>query len=89
MKFRTAAVAFVSCLALGAVAAPAAAHAEGDAPCATQQTQLDRATAKLADLQAKFAAHPTMKNGKAKKAQVKRVEHAQERLDTCLAAQDA
>ncbi|GAA3831961.1 hypothetical protein [Nocardioides panacisoli] len=87
MKIRTTAVAFVSCLALGAVAAPVAAQADDDAPCATQQAQLDRATAKLADLQAKFAAHPTMKNGKAKKAQAKRVEHAQERLDTCMAAQ--
>ena len=87
MKFRTTAVAFVSCLALGAIAAPVAAQADDDAPCATQQTQLDRATTKLADLQAKFAAHPTMKNGKAKKAQAKRVEHAQARLDSCLAAQ--
>jgi hypothetical protein len=87
MKIRTATVAFVSCLALGAVAAPVAAHADDDAPCATQQAQLDRATAKLADLQAKFAAHPTMKNGKAKKAQAQRVARAQARLDSCLADQ--
>ncbi|HET7067910.1 MAG TPA: hypothetical protein VFQ01_12215 [Nocardioides sp.] len=58
-----------------------------DAPCATQQTQLDRATAKLDTLTAKFAAHPTKKNLKAKKAQVQRVNHATARLDKCLAAQ--
>ena len=42
---------------------------------------------KLADLTAKFAAHPTTKNGKAKKAQVQRVAHATAHLDKCLAAQ--
>ena len=90
-RIRTSAVAFVATLALGSavsVAAPAAfADAPSHAPCATQQAQLDKATAKLAALTAKFAAHPTVKNHKAKKAQVKRVAHATARLDKCLAAQ--
>jgi hypothetical protein len=90
-RFRSTAVALVSTLALGSFAAATApsafaAHADS-APCATQQAQLDKATAKLAALTAKFAAHPTTKNGKAKKAQVKRVTHATARLDKCLAAQ--
>jgi hypothetical protein len=90
-RFRTTAVALVSTLALGSFAAataPAAfaSHA-ASAPCATQQAHVDKATAKLADLTAKFAAHPTTKNGKAKKAQVQRVAHATARLDKCLAAQ--
>lgn len=86
---RTTAVAFVSTLALGSfVAAGApAAFADKPAPCATQQAHVDKATAKLADLTAKFAAHPTQKNLKAKKAQVQRVAHATSRLDKCLAAQ--
>lgn len=90
-RIRTTAVAFVATLALGSVAsvaAPAAfADAPSHAPCATQQAQLDKATAKLADLTAKFAAHPNHKNLKAKKAQVQRVAHATARLDRCLAAQ--
>jgi len=88
-RFRTTAVAFVSTLALGsfALSAAPAAFADKPAPCATQQAHVDKATAKLADLTAKFAAHPTHKNLKAKKAQVKRVAHATARLDSCLAAQ--
>jgi hypothetical protein len=89
-RFRTSAVALVSTLALGSFAAaavPAFAGDASDAPCATQQAHVDRAGAKLADLTAKFAAHPTTKNLKAKKAQVHRVAHATARLDTCLAAQ--
>jgi hypothetical protein len=90
-RFRTTAVALVSTLALGSFAAataPAAFAGHADsAPCATQQAHLDKATAKLADLTAKFAAHPTTKNGKAKKAQTHRVAHATARLDKCLAAQ--
>jgi hypothetical protein len=89
-RLRTAAVALVSTLALGSVAtatAPAFAGKPSDAPCAHQQAHVDKATAKLADLTAKFAAHPTVKNKKAKKAQVQRVAHATAKLDKCLAAQ--
>jgi hypothetical protein len=87
-RIRTASVAAVTTVALsfGAAAAPAAFAAKPDT-CATQQTHVDRATAKLADVTAKFAAHPTQKNLKAKKAQVKRVAHATARLEKCLAGQ--
>ncbi len=90
-RFRTTSVAFVATLAFGSFAvagSPAAfaGHAPS-APCATQQAHVDKATAKLAALTAKFAAHPNQKNLKAKKAQVKRLAHATARLDTCLAAQ--
>jgi uncharacterized protein involved in copper resistance len=90
-RARLTAVAFVSTLALGSLASVAAPSAFADdsapVPCATQQAQVDRATAKLDSLTAKFAAHPTQKNLKAKKAQVKRLDHATARLATCLAAQ--
>ncbi len=88
-RLRTTAVALVSTLALGSFAAatvPAAFAAKPDA-CATQQAHVDKATAKLADVTARFAAHPTQKNLKAKKAQVQRLAHATARLDSCLAAQ--
>jgi hypothetical protein len=90
-RLRTTTVTFVSTLALGAFVATAvpAAFADDDSTdttCATQQAQVDRATAKLEALTARFAAHPTQKNHKAKKAQVQRVAHATARLDTCLAA---
>jgi hypothetical protein len=89
-RIRTTAVAFAATVAFGslsvATVSAASAAAPDAAPCATQQTQVDRATAKLADLTAKFAAHPTQKNLKAKKAQAKRLAHATARLDTCLAA---
>lgn len=79
-----------SAFAFGALAltsvAPAVADDTTTEPCATQQAQLDRANAKLAALTEKFAAHPTKKVKKAKKAQVQRVAHAQARLDKCLAA---
>jgi hypothetical protein len=80
--------ALVSAVALGsfAVGTLPAAHADAPAACAQQQAQLDKATAKLADLTAKFAAHPTHKNLKAKKAQQSRVSHATARLATCEAA---
>ncbi|MGC4109552.1 MAG: hypothetical protein QM747_03815 [Nocardioides sp.] len=86
---RKTAVAIVSTVALGSFVASAvpAAYADKPAPCSKQQTQVDKATAKLAELTAKFAAHPTTKNHKAKKAQVQRVAHATARLDKCLAAQ--
>jgi hypothetical protein len=88
---RNAVVGVVSTLALGtfALTAVPAAYADGTAPepCATQQAQVDRATAKLASLTEKFAAHPTKKVKKAKKAQVQRVAHATARLDACMAAQ--
>lgn len=82
-------VALVSTVALGSAASVAtpAAFAEKPAPCSKQTTQVDKANAKLAALIAKFEAHPTKKNHRAEKAQVKRVEHAQARLDKCLAAQ--
>ncbi|MET3962871.1 Skp family chaperone for outer membrane proteins [Marmoricola sp. OAE513] len=91
--FRTSAVALATTLAFGsfaAVAAPSAiAKGPSNAPCATQQAQVDKATAKLDALKAKFAAHPTKKNKKAKKAQAQRVRHANERLNKCLAAHPA
>lgn len=92
-RFRTTSVAFVATVAFGsfvAAGSPAAfaIHATST-PCATQQAHVDNATAKLAALTAKFAAHPTRKNLKAKKAQLKRVAHATVRLDTCLAAQSS
>ncbi|TNM39605.1 hypothetical protein FHP29_12055 [Nocardioides albidus] len=120
---RTAAAAAV--LTLGLSVAPLTSAAADtpatDAPCATQQAQLDKAQAKLESLTAKLAAKKeavaeakaevkasdtakekrsakaalaTAKEKKervqkAKKFQLKRVEHAQERLDKCMAAQPA
>ncbi|HEY2878207.1 hypothetical protein [Nocardioides sp.] len=88
-RMRMTAVALVSTVALGSFAAATtpAAFADKPAPCSKQQTHVDKATAKLAALTAKFAAHPTTKNHKAKKAQVQRVARATARLDKCLAAQ--
>ena len=90
ISFRKSAVAIVSTLALGSVAATPVLTADAAGtthePCARQQAQVDRATAKLAELQEKFAAHPTLKNKKAKKAQVQRVAHATARLDSCRAS---
>jgi hypothetical protein len=90
-RFRTTVVVFASTLALGsfAVTGVSTAYADhsSDAPCATQQAHVDKASAKLAALQAKYAAHPTKKVKKAKKAQAQRVAHATARLDKCLAAQ--
>ena len=87
-RVRSTAVAFVSCLALGGVAVAgqsAAFAAEGDEPCAKQQTQVDKAQAALDRAAANFAAHPTTKNGKEKKAQKQRLAKATERLEECLA----
>jgi Skp family chaperone for outer membrane proteins len=87
-RFRTTAVALVSAVAFGSAAAIAVPSAfADDVPCATQQAHVDKATAKLADLTAKFAAHPNQKNLKAKKAQVQRLAHATTRLENCLADQ--
>jgi hypothetical protein len=88
-KIPSTAAALVSAVALGAFAVGTlpAAHADAPAACAQQQAQLDKATAKLADLTAKFAAHATHKNLKAKKAQAQRVAHATARLGACEAAQ--
>jgi hypothetical protein len=90
-RFRTTAVALVSTFALGSVAAATVPTAFADdtsaAPCARQQAHVDKATAKLDKLTAKFAAHPTKKVKKSKKAQVQRVAHATSRLEKCLAAQ--
>ncbi len=90
-SLRKAAVAIASTVVFGTVALSAVPTAFADdatdAPCATQQAHVDKATAKLAALTAKYAAHPAKHNQKAKKAQVQRVAHATSRLDTCLAAQ--
>lgn len=90
-RFRTTAVAFVAATAVGSfgmAAAPTALAAPpSDTPCATKQAQVDRATAKLEALTVKFAAHPSKKIKKAKKAQVQRVARATARLEKCLAAQ--
>jgi hypothetical protein len=88
---RTAVVALVSTVALGGLAAttaPANADQPTSEPCAAQQTQLDRANAKLADLTAKWQKHPTAANKKAKKAQAQRVAKAQARLDACESEQE-
>lgn len=86
-RVRTTAVAFVSCLALGGltVATQAVASAEDEVPCAAQQTRVDRAQAAFNRAAANFAAHPTQKNGKEKKAQKQRLARATSRLETCLA----
>ena len=89
-RFRTTAVALVSTVALGSVAAVTVPQAFADggrpAPCATQVTQVDAATAKLDKLAAVFAAHPTKKNQRQEKAQAQRVAMAAKRLASCLAA---
>ena len=88
-SLRSTAVAIVSTVALGAFALSFVPSAQADEtvpePCATQQAQVDRASAKLEALTAKFAAHPTKKAKKAKKAQVQRVAKASARLDGCMA----
>ncbi len=87
---RITSLAFVAALAFGSLVASVPTAVADDAtgaPCATQQTQVDRATTKLADLTATFAAHPNHKNLTAKKAQAQRLAHATTRLDSCVAAQ--
>ena len=88
-RTRTTVAAIFSAAAFSAVALTAAPAAQADDAstdtCGTQQAQLDRAQAKYAELQEKFAAHPTTKNKKAKKAQAQRVARAQARLDKCEA----
>lgn len=90
-SLRNAAVTIASTVVFGTVALSAAPTAFADdateAPCATQQAHVDKATAKLAALTAKYAANPATGNQKAKKAQVQRLARATSRLDTCLAAQ--
>jgi hypothetical protein len=90
---RTAAVGVVSAFALSTFALTGASAATADhkpakpsEPCAAQQAQVDKATAKLALLTEKYAAHHTKKVKKAKKAQVQRVAHATARLNACLTA---
>jgi hypothetical protein len=88
-RVRTTAVAVVSTVALGSFAAatvPTAFAGGKPAPCSQQQTQVDRATAKLDALAAVFAAHPTKMNKRAEKAQAQRVAHAANRLAKCLSA---
>jgi hypothetical protein len=86
---RKSAVAIVSSIAFGTLALSSVSTAYADdtdsVPCAAQQMHVDKASAKLAALTAKFAEHPTTKNLKAKKAQVQRVSHAAARLAACLA----
>ncbi|GAA4373949.1 hypothetical protein [Nocardioides caricicola] len=86
---RTTAAGFVATLALGGLGAVAPAHADDAAPepCAQQQTQYDKASAKLAKLTEKWQANPTPETKKAKKAQAQRVAKAQDRLEMCQAAQ--
>lgn len=87
---RTTAAGFVVSLALGgltATAVPANADEAAPEPCATQQAQVDRASAKLAKLTEKWESNPTHATKKAKKAQAQRVAKAQARLDKCEAAQ--
>jgi hypothetical protein len=90
-RTRTTAAAFIATLAFGAAAVAtgptAFADDTTDAPCATQQAHVDKATAKWEALQAKYAAHPTKKVKKAKKAQAQRVAHQTAKLEKCLAAQ--
>ncbi len=88
---RTTAVAFVATLALGglaATAAPANAERPTTEPCAQQQAQFDKATAKLAALTEKWENNPTPETKKAKKAQAQRVAKAEARLEKCQAAQE-
>jgi hypothetical protein len=88
-SLRSSAVAIVSTVAFGtaALSVASAAHADDTdtdtASCTTRQAQVDRATVKLTALTARFAAHPTKHNQKAKRAQVQRVTHATARLATC------
>jgi hypothetical protein len=85
---RAIALPIVSIFTVGLLSAAPAGADEAPTPtdpCATQQAQYDRAVAKWEHLQAKFLEHPSTKVKKAKKAQAKRVEHAQARLDDCRA----
>ena len=85
---RAIALPIVSLFALGALSVSPAVADDAPAPtdpCAQQQAQYDRASAKYAELQAKFQEHKTKKNQKAKKAQAQRVKAAQARLDDCHA----
>ena len=86
---RTAAAAFVASLALGGFGVAVPAHADDAAPqpCAQQQTQYDKASAKLAVLTARYEKHPTAENRAAKKAQQQRVAKSQARLEKCQADQ--
>lgn len=90
---RAIALPIVSLFALGALSMPpAVADDEAPAPtepCAKQQAQYDKASAKYAALQAKFAEHPSKKNKAAKKAQAQRVAHAETRLANCQADAEA
>lgn len=85
---RAIALPIASIFALGALTvAPAVAgdDAPPTDPCAQEQKQYDKASAKWADLQAKYQEHPTTKNKKAKKAQAQRVKQAEARLADCRA----
>lgn len=85
---RAIALPIVSLFALGALSVAPAVADEAPAPtdpCAQEQKQYDKASAKYAELQAAHATHQTKKNQKAKKAQAQRVEKAEARLAECRA----
>ena len=80
-RSRTAAVAFVSTLALGSFALAEVPRRSPMTPPThpvppSKRAHVDKATAKWEALQAKYAAHPTKKIKKVKKAQAQRVAHA-------------
>ena len=84
---RPTSAALASVLTAGVLVAGAPLSARADhEPCHKQQAKVEKATAKLEALTAKFAAHPTKKVKRAKKAQVQRVSRTTTRLDACLAA---
>jgi hypothetical protein len=88
-RIRATAVAVVSTVALGsltAAAVPTAFAGGRPAPCSQQGAHLDKATAKMDALADVFAAHPTKKNKRAEKAQVRRLAHAVTRLANCVDA---
>lgn len=89
-RIRTTAVALVSTVALGSVAAVTVPAAFADnhkpAPCSQEAKHVAKADAKLQALAAVFADHPTKKNKRAEKAQAMRVAHAAKRLTNCLSA---
>lgn len=85
---RTTAASLVLGFALAGTAAPSFADKPADQePCAQQQAQYDKASAKLAQLTEKWQSQPNAENKLAKKAQAQRVAKAQARLEKCQAAQ--
>lgn len=86
---RTTAAGFAASLALSGLGATASfADEPAPEPCAQQQAQYDKASAKLAKLTEKWQANPTPETKKAKKAQAQRVAKAEKRLEQCQAEQE-